>query len=379
MNAGAAVARGEWFVFLHADSRLPLDWQRTIERAAADPRIVGGSFRFALASRDWRARLIECGVRLRVRLFELPYGDQALFVRRDVFHALGGYADLPLMEDVDLVRRLRRAGPLLHSEQPVTTSARRWERDGWGRRSATNVALASRFLLGASPRALARRYTGRRWATVAMMARAPWLPGKSRLAAALSPADHAALRDALFHDTLEAVRTGDDADVVVACEPASACEALRRRVGAEVDVIAQHGRDLGARMHGVFVDLFRLGAGAVVLVGSDLPDLPPAHLTAALDALRAPGDRVVLGPSEDGGYYLIGLTSPHPELFERVAWGTDHVLEQTHARAREINLPVTLVQMWRDVDVWSDVARVAGAERAHAPRTRAWARARSGA
>jgi rSAM/selenodomain-associated transferase 2 len=151
MNAGAAVASGQWLLFLHADSQLPPDWLEVLRQADASAGTVMGAFRFALDSSDWRARVIETGVRLRVALFGLPYGDQALFVRSQTFRASGGYRDLPLMEDVDLVRRTRRIGRLVHSPSPVLTSARRWERDGWLRWSVQNARLATRFLFGAPP------------------------------------------------------------------------------------------------------------------------------------------------------------------------------------------------------------------------------------
>src|SRR5262245_37593048 len=110
MNAGAAFATGTWLLFLHADTRLPRDWQSTIAEADRHPDVVFGCFRFALDSPRAIARVIELGVRLRVALFALPYGDQAIFVRRSAFEAIGGYAVLPIMEDVDLVRRLRVTG-----------------------------------------------------------------------------------------------------------------------------------------------------------------------------------------------------------------------------------------------------------------------------
>lgn len=372
MNAGAASARGEWLLFLHADSRLPSAWRDAVEAAARTPGMVGGSYRLVFDSRAWQARLIEAGVRLRVGVLGLPYGDQGLFVRRDVFEAVGGFRDLPLMEDIDLVWRLKRQGGLLHHHLPVTTSARRWERDGWLRRSAGNVTLASLYLAGVPAATLARRYVGRRRATVGMLARAPWLAGKTRLVETVPPAEHRALREALFLDTLDAVRSVASADSLVLVEPAEACSDVRAMVGEHADVVAQRDGDLGDRMAGGFADLFRLGASHVVLVGSDLPSLPPRSVRAAVEALSRHGDRVVLGPADDGGYYLVGLKRPHPELFAGVEWSAPRVLEQTVARARGLELEVHLVEPWYDVDEWADLGRLATEPPDRARRTREW-------
>jgi len=162
MNAGAARARGRWIVFLHADTRLAAGWLDFLRSLNDRPAVVGGSFRFALDSNARWARWIERGVRLRVRLFDLPYGDQALFARRDVFDVLQGYKAMPLMEDVDFVRRLRRHGRLEHADIQALTSARRWERDGWILRTIENGTLLLLFLAGCSPEWLARRYYRRK-------------------------------------------------------------------------------------------------------------------------------------------------------------------------------------------------------------------------
>jgi rSAM/selenodomain-associated transferase 2 len=156
MNAGAAVAHRRWLLFLHADTQLPPGWPSAIDAAERDPRIAAGCFRFALDSPSPAARLIERGVRLRVDWLGLPYGDQGLFVRRDIFRVIGGYADLPIMEDVDLVRRLRARGRLFRSALPAVTSARTWERDGWLRRTARHLALISLYFAGIPPDRLIR-------------------------------------------------------------------------------------------------------------------------------------------------------------------------------------------------------------------------------
>jgi rSAM/selenodomain-associated transferase 2 len=159
LNAGAAVASGRWLWFVHADSRLPARWLDAfdiIDREAPTP--VGGSFRFGLLSDAWQARLLERVVAVRTRWLGLPYGDQGIFARRTVFQQMGGYAAIPLMEDVDFVRRLTRTGTVRHLNVELRTSARRWVDEGWWRRSARNVATMGLYLAGVSPDRLAKRY-----------------------------------------------------------------------------------------------------------------------------------------------------------------------------------------------------------------------------
>ena len=158
MNAGANVARGGWLLFLHADSTLPPRWLDTFEQVTSRMPGGGGWFQFALAHPSWRARVIEFAVRWRIRLFRLAYGDQGLFTTRAVFDALGGFRDLPLMEDVDFVRRLSARERVIELPLPLKTSARRWERDGWFRRSLGNAALVGLYFVGVSPARLARWY-----------------------------------------------------------------------------------------------------------------------------------------------------------------------------------------------------------------------------
>ena len=156
MNAGAADAAGEWLLFLHADSALPPEWLPAI--AGLGREVVGGWFRFALDDAAWQARVIERLVAWRVRCLRLPYGEQGLFVRRGVFQSLGNFRELPLLEDVEFVRRLVRAGCVVELPLALGTSSRRWRRDGWCRRSTKNLAIVGLYLAGVSPARLARWY-----------------------------------------------------------------------------------------------------------------------------------------------------------------------------------------------------------------------------
>ena len=157
MNAGAECARGQWLLFLHADARPTEGWLDEI-RCAANDGAVGGCFRLEIDSPRWQARLIERGVRYRLRWLRIAYGDQGLFIRRDLFQTLGGYRAMPVMEDADLVRRMRSHGRLRDSSLGVSVSARRWERDGWTRRTLANLWILLRYLAGRSPDRLAASY-----------------------------------------------------------------------------------------------------------------------------------------------------------------------------------------------------------------------------
>lgn len=157
LAAGAEAARGDWLLFLHADTVPGRRWRAAVEAHVAAAPDKAACFRFRLADRAWQARWIERGVALRVRLLALPYGDQGLLVPRALYDAVGGYRPLPLMEDVDLVRRIgRRRLRLL--EEAASTSSARWRREGWGRRSVRNITCLALYGLGASPQRLARFY-----------------------------------------------------------------------------------------------------------------------------------------------------------------------------------------------------------------------------
>lgn len=148
MNAGAAAATGEVLLFLHADTRLPHDGFEKIGAALEDPHVAGGAFNLAIAGRGWFYRFTAWNANIRSKLVGAPYGDQAYFVRRSAFEALGGYRDLSNCEDLDFVRRLRKQGRVVIVPAAVSTSARRWEKHGRTWVTVRNGVLFFKFWLG---------------------------------------------------------------------------------------------------------------------------------------------------------------------------------------------------------------------------------------
>lgn len=156
LAGGVAMARGNWLLLLHADTRLGENWQAA-ETAAMGDSSCAGYFRLALDSPDPRARRLENWVAWRCRMFSLPYGDQGLLISRSLLEECGGVRAIPLMEDVDLVWRLRRKR-LVALDAIALTSASRWERDGWYRRSARNLLCLCLWFTGVPPRLIAKLY-----------------------------------------------------------------------------------------------------------------------------------------------------------------------------------------------------------------------------
>lgn len=158
MNCGAQEAKGDVFLFLHADTILPANFQRQIAGAVELPGFAAGAFRFAIGGKGIAFRIIEFFTNLRARILSLPYGDQALFLAAKTFHALGGFREMPILEDVDMVRRLCRLGRLVIVPSPALTSARRWQRLGIMRAIIINQMILLGFFFRVSPFRLARWY-----------------------------------------------------------------------------------------------------------------------------------------------------------------------------------------------------------------------------
>ena len=156
LNAGARLALHPLLLFLHADTILPLGYACVVRRILSGPDIACGAFRLRIEPATSSLRVIERIANLRARRLALPYGDQALFVRADRFHQLGGFPDLPVMEDFEFVRRMRRVGRIEIAPEAVETSSRRWRRDGTWRTTLLHQVAVLAYLGGIHVATIAR-------------------------------------------------------------------------------------------------------------------------------------------------------------------------------------------------------------------------------
>lgn len=160
MNAGAALSLGGILLFLHADTCLPEGYAELVRRCLARPNSVAGAFALRIDSPRRSLRIMERVANWRSRYLKRPYGDQALFMTAERFHAIGGFPEIPIMEDFEIVRRLGQAGRVTTLSAPVTTSARRWLQMGVWRTWAVNQAMVVAYFSGVAPHVLARFYRG---------------------------------------------------------------------------------------------------------------------------------------------------------------------------------------------------------------------------
>jgi rSAM/selenodomain-associated transferase 2 len=158
MDLGASLASNDILLFLHADTLLDRGWASAVSSAMEDATMSGGAFTFSIRADSWKYRLVEKWVAMRCKYFSLPYGDQAIFVRKSAFDLAGGYRGLSLMEDVDLVTRLKRLGPIRILANKAMTSERRWFKKGVIRTAAINQLVMLLYKAGVSPGRLARIY-----------------------------------------------------------------------------------------------------------------------------------------------------------------------------------------------------------------------------
>lgn len=410
MNAGAAVARGEVLLFLHADTRLPEGFVALIEAVvfgqpafaarpplppesnntepasngtptktppqpttpnptrgsgglaakamSPDTRKPWGRFDVRLSPASPLLNLVAWMMNQRSRLTGICTGDQAIFVRRDLFEQLGGYSDIPLMEDIDLSRRLRKIASPACLRPALTTSSRKWHKHGVCRTIALMWWIRLQYWAGVSPERLVRQYYGAAANSpsrpLLIFAKAP-VPGtvKTRLIPALGAEGACDLYRQLLTHTLEQTRDWPGPRLLY-CAP-DLSHPLFTQLATEhhLQLRQQHGDDLGARMSQALAE----HPGGGLLIGTDCPLINTAVLLQADQAL-ATHDTAIL-PSEDGGYVLIGQRQPDAAAFTDMRWSHSRVMADTRQRLAAAGKCLWEGPVLWDLDEPADLPRLA--------------------
>lgn len=356
MNAGAAIATGDVLVFLHADTLLPTRAFHQLAIQFSDRKTKIGVFRLKFDARHFLLGLLE---RLSaVRPFWFRFGDASITVRRDFFMSLGGFPNQPLFEDLEFLHKASLKAPVTLFPFCITTSSRRFLENGIARQLFRNILFTVRYFAGSSPLTLAAEYERRNRRlerrSLLMMVRYPE-PGrvKSRLANDLGEKPAAEIyrfcAESLFR---AATSLPEDIDNFLYCADESDCDRISSWAGGKFGYLAQPEGELADRLIEGFELAFDQGATKVIIVASDVPDIRSELIQRAFNALNQKD--VVIGPSPDGGYYLIGLNNLHPGLFRDIRWSTRAVLRETLQNAKTSHLSVVLLPQLQDIDTAED-------------------------
>ncbi len=357
-NYGAAAAAGEILIFLHADTILPEATFDYLSEIFKNDEVEIGNFRIGFDIKHWFLRLLSSLSRFDMGLFR--FGDQGIVIRKSLFEKLGGFPNWTLFEDFQLIRAARKETKIHRFPISVVTSARRFVKNGIIRQQLKNVYLTIQYLLGVPPWRLAEKYyrNGRKSEkSLVVLLRFP-SKGEVKTRLARTAGNETAIRfyrecvERLFR---EAEKLPHDITRYVYYTPGSAKKSVGRWAGRGFYCEPQINGNLGMRLETIFHDQFEKGFKKVVITATDVPDITATDIEESFNALAEVD--LVLGPSFDGGYYLVGMKELCPDLFDNIAWSTPIVYDQTLHRAGESGFRVHNLRVLLDIDTEEDLYR----------------------
>ena len=362
MNYGAKKAKGDILLFLHADTLLPKDALMKIENYLKNSNYIGGGFYQRYSKNSLLLSLISFRSNLRTSLTKVFFGDQAIFVRKKEFEKLNGFDPVPIMEDLEFSKKMRRYGRVLVIKDKVITSPRLFARHGlWNYLSMGFLMLI--YHLGFSKKKIRRIYDKliisnkikysklRSKTSLVMFAKYPE-PGKvkTRLSRDIGKEKACEVYKS-FLSSLIKQHKNNDYDFYIAFTPANKASYFKKLVGN--NIFPQKGSDLGFRMLNTFKKLNEYQK--IIIIGSDMPDLSKRIVKKAEYELNF--NDIVLGPSYDGGYYLVAMKKPH-DIFSKMKWSHKNVLKNTLARINKQKLSYKLLNKKHDIDTVQDLKRL---------------------
>ncbi len=353
MNAGAQRAKHERLLFLHADTQLPLNWFDLI----ADKS--WGRFDVRLSGSHFMLRAIETMMNWRSCITQVATGDQAIYVQKNVFDKIGGFPNLPIMEDIALSKLLRLQHTMACIKTPLVTSSRRWEKNGVFKTIGLMWRLRLAYFCGVSPQTLAKQYYPhygfkRLKSIVQVFTKLPILGYvKTRLIPHVGEQSATDIHRYLLKHTLKVVKDSKlESELWVAQEKQHSL--LKNDEFLNYETIEQQGNDLGGRM-GLALQKGLKSYVKVILIGTDCLDLSTQQIQNSIKKLDDVD--VVLTPVEDGGFISIACRVFDAQLFDNVAWGTASALADVLVNIKRLSLSHHLLEPVRDIDTYDDVIK----------------------
>ncbi len=357
LNNGAEKAEGDLFVFLHADTVLPSKAKDIILNAFKNPEVKIATFSMSF---DIDSPVLKFySMFTKIDSIFTKFGDFCIVVRRDFFYSINKFPDWVLFEDVEFLRKARRLTKIYTLPGKVTTSGRRYYRNGFIKTQVRSAYYIFLYLLGVSPKILNYKYNRMKSINkkaVIIFSKYPRKGEvKTRLAKTLGN-DFATLfykncAEHTFAETLKLATKNVTPFLFYSNQKDK--QKINSWVNKKFTLYSQAGGDLGERMKNAFNSIFSLGIEKVIIIGSDLPDISAKIISDAFDLLDS--NDVVIGPAFDGGYYLLGLNKMVTALFEGISWSSSEVLNSTISKLNSLNLTYHLLPKLLDIDTEADI------------------------
>jgi rSAM/selenodomain-associated transferase 1/rSAM/selenodomain-associated transferase 2 len=358
LNAGAAAAAGEILIFLHADTFLPDDAFKLMDEFFSSEKNQICRFLLGFDFNHKQLDLYSSFSKYDTQFTR--YGDSAVIVRRFFFNELKGFSDRNIFEDTEFFKRASKVSKVIILNSYVSSSARRFIKDGVIRRQLFNTYLFAGYILNVSENSLSRMYNRAlnqtKTNSIIVFVRNPKAGEvKTRLAKTTSSDFALNFYRTCAENIIKKIKKIQQINQFIFYSNKKDKDDVIKWLGSKFFFSAQEGSDLGARMKNAFGKVFSTGADKVIIIGSDIPDLSTEIINKAFAYLDS--SDVVIGPSKDGGFYLLGMKKMYAGLFGGIEYSTAKVFSETLARIKELKLSCQLLPELQDIDTEEDLIR----------------------
>ncbi|MBI1938942.1 MAG: TIGR04282 family arsenosugar biosynthesis glycosyltransferase [Ignavibacteriales bacterium] len=356
LNKGATAANGEILLFLHADTFLPDNAFELLDEFFMNDKNKICRFLLGFDIDHWFLDL--CVSFSRYSFPFTQFGDSSIVVRKSFFEKLGGYPPISSFEDVEFFKRAAKSGNISILHSSVDSSSRRFIQNGPIRQKLIDFMLFAGYLLKLNPELMTRFYNKKikknKLSSLIVFLRSPRI-GKVKTRLAETTTEEFALHfyRECANKIMSEIKRIPRMNKYVFYSDKYEKEEVKKWLGNRFLYSHQDGDDLGTRMKNAFQKVFSHGAGKVVIVGTDIPDLTHSIVENAIYLLNE--NDVVIGPSKDGGYYLLGMKKMHNTLFDDIEFSTSSVLPETIRKIEKIGLKFSLLPQLQDIDTEAEL------------------------